>query len=488
MFSIKEQRKSLTSSIMDNPSPSFWQKQFPATFKQIAFVFLIVVILPNIVLDFLDPYLGSYRSYINLDYFLPFVFLASCNKLIRAAGTVALILVFLIDLGIILLGFFPTLNLRDIFYLLGFIFSADKMSILLFLFSIFYVFLIAALCFKFSKQVKFPALLLVFGVFIGLHILIHLALPYDTTWVKNRLTESRMAFLVQNKNRNFLNITNADVLHPSPWQNATRPWFTALENNQPLNRKLLLAVVESWGSPNNAAIQTEVLKRMNEKRALFEYMEQGSTLFLGLTVQAELRELCRLDTESLDLREVKTGFQNCLPNILKTSGYNTYAFHGATSFMYGRDSWYKLAGFDHLTFAEDIHVNHRCIPFEGICDWDIQPLILKKFEQSNKIFVHWMTLTSHFYYALSDIHNERLRCTDYGLDEKSDACRNLRHITQFFDNFAEILDRPEMKGVEVIVVGDHVPPLFGDEDFVYKRENTRSRTADVPWIHFKIKE
>ena len=40
-----------------------------------------------------------------------------------------------------------------------------------------------------------------------------------------------------------------------------------------------------------------------------------------------------------------------------------------------------------------------------------------------------------------------------------------------------------MKGVEVVIVGDHMPPLFGNEE-IYPY----LRWQDVSWLHFKVKD
>jgi hypothetical protein len=314
-----------------------------------------------------------------------------------------------------------------------------------------------------------------------------LAEPFDTTFVKNKFIESRTAFFAANKNRNFLNILNADVLYESPWQSAIQPWWDALRQGRGLNGKLLLIVAESWGVPNDMAAQEGVLQKLKDRNDHFEFFKQGNFQFLGLTVQGELRELCRLDTTSLDLREVKTGFQHCLPNQLRKLGYKTHGTHNATNLMYGRDSWYKLAGFQETRFKENLDISEYCVPFEGICDWDILPVIRQQLAGNEKVFSYWMTLTSHFHYAASDIHDQRFQCADYSIPE-GEACRNLRHQAQFFDNLAKIIDTPEMHGVEIVVVGDHVPPIFDYQDRIFKRENPSSRKADVAWIHFKIKD
>jgi hypothetical protein len=237
----------------------------------------------------------------------------------------------------------------------------------------------------------------------------------------------------------------------------------------------------------NTSILFATITKIKAKADYFDFFKQGSLQFLGLTAQAELRELCQLDTTFIDLREVKSGFQGCLPNLLVQRGYQTYGMHNATNFMYGRDSWYKLAGFQYTYFKENLGISKQCVPFDGICDWDLLPLLKQEFAQNNRIFSYWMTLTAHFYYTETDIHSERFQCAEYGIP-KGEICQNLRHQAQFFDNLAQIVDSPEMKGVEVIVVGDHVPPIFGYPDLIFKREHPSTRKADVGWIHFKIKD
>ncbi|MDR2688494.1 MAG: sulfatase-like hydrolase/transferase [Azoarcus sp.] len=444
------------------------------------------IILPNLFIFLAQLYFGFHRSYINLDYLVALVIASTSHKLARVTGIMIFIMVSIADYVLILLEYFPTLSLKDIPYLLGFLFSADKVLILLSFIVLTGLTITIFLCCRLTRKISITEPLIVFSIFMFCHIVIHLAEPFDTNLIKNKITESRTAFFVANKDRNFLNILNADVLYESPWQSAIQPWWDALNEGRGLNEKLLLIVAESWGEPNNKAVQEAVLQKLKDKIDHFEFFKQGSFQFLGLTVQGELRELCRLDTTSLDLREVKTGFQQCFPNQLKKLGYETHGVHNATNFMYGRDSWYKLAGFQKTYFKENLGISRQCIPFDGICDWDILPVLRKQLAGNEKIFSYWVTLTSHFYYAESDIHDGRFQCADYDIP-KGDACQNLRHQAQFFDNLAEIIDTPEMRGVEIIVVGDHVPPVFGYQDLIFKRENPSSRKADVAWIHFRIK-
>ena len=54
---------------------------------------------------------------------------------------------------------------------------------------------------------------------------------------------------------------------------------------------------------------------------------------------------------------------------------------------------------------------------------------------------------------------------------------------QFFDHLALLLQKPEMKGTQVIVVGDHPPPtMILLEPMKYTDE------GKVAWMSFKVKD
>ena len=54
-------------------------------------------------------------------------------------------------------------------------------------------------------------------------------------------------------------------------------------------------------------------------------------------------------------------------------------------------------------------------------------------------------------------------------------------VCQFVDSeLAKLIQKPEMQGVEVMVVGDHQPPMWGNEI-----EHIRPLT--VAYLHFKVK-
>ena len=53
---------------------------------------------------------------------------------------------------------------------------------------------------------------------------------------------------------------------------------------------------------------------------------------------------------------------------------------------------------------------------------------------------------------------------------------------QFLDQLIELTKLPEMKGVEVLLVGDHAPPAFDSKTY----ELIKFQKAS--FIHFKVKE
>jgi len=462
-------------------------KDFAVDFRHVLFSMLLLIILPNLLLESARHLLHFHRLPFNLDYIPPLLLLVAGGRWLRSLGAILLLLVLIVDLLLVFMEYYPSLRLADFLYLVSLTFNTDKLMILACLGVVVallaYAWLIIRLC-RLAWPVEtclvaFCVVLLQAGVAV--------ARPFDSTFFSNGFSESRAAFLILHKDRNYTEILNADVLSPYHGLHATAPWTEALQQQQPLNRKLLLILVESWGMPNNPAIHDDILRRIYEQRDKLDFFRTGSFPFLGLTSEAELRELCQLHTASLDLLEVKTGFQGCFPHQLLKRGYATYGLHGAGGIVYGRESWYRLAGLQNTRFIEDIDVSSYCIPFDGVCDWDMLKLIENIFARDQAIFVHWLTLTSHFYYARSDIHNTRFDCAKYGM-KADEACRNLMHQTQFFDNLVQLLSAPSMKGVEVIAVGDHFPPLFAMEDAIFKRETPQSRTADVPWLHFRIAE
>ena len=229
-----------------------------------------------------------------------------------------------------------------------------------------------------------------------------------------------------------------------------------------------------------------MINNILEQQTLFEFFDCGAFKFSGATVAGELRELCglRLVNNGFALGQASQKvFQDCLPNQLKTQGYKTIALHGTSGLLYDRTNWYPKAGFEQVLFGEHFLGMRRCAPFKGVCDTELMDIVAQKFQENrqNNLFFYWLTLTSHQPYSPKDIHNQRFDCEMFNMNPKGDACHNAKLQTQFFDDLAKLIQKPEMRGTEVIIVGDHQPPVWGEE-------NKYVKPLTVGYLHFKIKE
>lgn len=458
--------------------------------KSLLYTVCLLLILPNFVFYLVTLWTGDHRSIFNIDYLVPLLCFISHNRIIKSAGAILFILVFAIDTLLIVLQHYPGFHFRDSFYLISFIFSGPKIFLVYALAVITILAIEIAILWKFAKKTTIHNTLAVVLLLIIGHIACYFIddsagaepTPYQTS-----LMASNTSYFIDNQQTSFASLLGGDLLEPSPYYHATTPWTNAIQQQTPLNQKLFLIVVESWGEPLNQAMQEDVLKNLKAKADLFEYFEQGDFLFRGFTVEGELRELCQLYPSTVDLYKIKTGFQHCMPHDLNKLGYETQAIHGGSSTIYGRKEWYPKAGFNIRTFQEELNQPVNCIPFDGICDWDILPYLKQSFAQDKKLFNYWLTLTSHYTYYKHDIHNERFNCRTYNLPANGDACRSFMLQAQFFDYIADFISSPEMQGVEVVIVGDHPPPLFKAEEIaLFKTKEMQD--GKVGWVHFKIKE
>lgn len=458
--------------------------------KPLFYAFLLLLILPNSVFLIATCWLGDDRPIVNIDYLLPLICFVANKKFIKVMGVVFFILVFFIDILLIVLQHFPSFNFKDSFFLLSFIFLGLKKFLI---YATAFICLLAieiTVSWKLAKKITFSNLGLLFFILLLVNVGYHFmaqAKGENTTFYSTSLVGSNTVYFIQNQEKSFANLLGGDKLLATPYQHATNPWTKAIAEGRPLNDKLFLVVNESWGSPLNHAIQEDVLKGLKSKANYFEYFEQGEFSFRGFTVEGELRELCQLYPTTLNMYSIKTGFQNCLPHKLNALGYKTHSIHGAEGVYYAASQWYPKAGFTYRDFQKDIGIKSHCVAFDAICDWDMFPVLKKAFKTDKKVFNYWLTISSHYSYYVKDIHNKRFQCSAYNLPEDGDACHSFMLQAQFFDYIAELVTAPEVRGVEVIIVGDHPPPLFkASEIALFKTKEMKD--GKVGWVHFKIKD
>ncbi|MEG0619346.1 MAG: sulfatase-like hydrolase/transferase [Bacilli bacterium] len=228
--------------------------------------------------------------------------------------------------------------------------------------------------------------------------------------------------------------------------------------------KILFIVNESWGVVDEK-IQNDIISSAVKNTEIVEY---NKIAFNGFTINAEFRELCKNNVKHFNLKEQKSGFDNCLPKIYQKNGYETIAMHGSTSYMYDRKYWYPRVGFRKLIFKDTlINKKSKCFSFPGMCDRDLLTYILQSFKENEKVFFYWLTLNTHMNYDMRDLKVDIFNCEFYNIGSNSPSCRNLKLQKQFFYYLSKLLERPEMKGVYIVVVGDHSPPMHGSEKSVF---------------------
>ena len=267
-----------------------------------------------------------------------------------------------------------------------------------------------------------------------------------------------------------------DVL--TPWKGKNGEDFKpVLKGN-----KTLLILAESWGEPKNTS---EKNIHINSLRAAGINIEVNTTIGTsGSTVSAEMRELCRLNNKSVVIEPNSTIFKDCLPNRAKALGYHTYSIHAASGGMYDRLDWYPKVGFEHSEFYGTIPQDgiRKCKSMPGLCDVDMMEHVFSQIKNEKKIFYYWLTLNSHFPYDSRDIFIPTAKCSKINLLEDSQRCRHFLLQEQFFESLADYISKhkSELKGTQVIIVGDHSPPFYTDQDREAFHENV------VPIIAFTI--
>lgn len=452
---------------------------------------IALFVIPNAIFLSLAGYLNLARPLVNLDYFVAIAFLFARNKGLKAVGFLLFILSCLFDILMLVIQIFPFMDLSAIRYFMPFIWVAPKMYLIAMGLGTILTFGLPLILQKVFRQQNYFYLCAVSIVMIlvgsvvrdfkyrdqhGVLARTNYYYTNSQAWLYYELTNS--AFVAASTQKAQLVPLKADE------QGASRHLKT------PYASKILFVVVESLGAPKQPELQQELFKNITAQTDKLDFVEMGKNYALGATVQGELRELCGMDVRygfglgQLDSRS----FSGCLPHKLTQSGYKTIAMHGSSGRLYDRYAWYPKADFQQTIFAEQLLGLElkRCAAFKGICDTELtQHVIPKQFQQhqNDKLFFYWLTLTAHAPYEEEDIVNkQRVDCTRFGMNPNGQLCHNMQLEAQTMDGIADLIKQPEMKGVEVMIVGDHMPPIVDDEDF------RPLLNSGVSWLHFKIKD
>ncbi len=225
--------------------------------------------------------------------------------------------------------------------------------------------------------------------------------------------------------------------------------------------KLLVIVVESWGF----ALDKAENQFWQDLWASPAWTREGGKLeFMGATLQGEFRELCGLFPRTLRIDLVPQS-NDCLPHQLEIQGWQTQAFHGASSKMYRRDQWYPQIGFEHSYFMQQLVIgSSMCANIPGVCDYSIASRVVDSLRRDGKQFTYWMSLNSHTPYRESDLSNPKVKeqvCPLLNLDGA--RCAHAALLYDFMHALKTQLQDAPIPGLQVILVGDHSPKFFDAE-------------------------
>ncbi|RJG16785.1 hypothetical protein D4A39_13270 [Alcanivorax profundi] len=448
-------------------------------FNDVVLILVVLAVVPNAIWWGFSGYFEMGRPFFNVDYFFSALVMVFMS---RWVGAVLVVLAFFFDALALVGQVFPIIDVFDLLYLARFIpvapWSYQVFAGFSVLFCLGFVSLSLYSLFRVDKTV--------FLVVINAFVLLYAAesiLGEDSgekVWrvSKTGLIGSQWVFAFESRQGAFFDRFDDEgvAFAEEPNFGVTEVFFQG-RGEKP--EKILLIVAESWGV-SESAVMKAVLEPLYSENSVISKISQGDIDFSGITIDAEMRELCALRPLHFSFKD-RDELSMCLPNILKKDGYKTFSMHGAAGLMYDRTSWYPKVGFDSAVFFESKVWERRCYSFPGACDADMFEELQGAFEQEGKVFYYWLTLNSHSIYDLRDLDKRRVDCEKLGIGDETQSCRNLNLHAQFFANLAEYAQNPFMSGVAVIVVGDHEPPIL---DHAEKTRNFKK--GKVPWVRFLI--
>jgi hypothetical protein len=229
-------------------------------------------------------------------------------------------------------------------------------------------------------------------------------------------------------------------------------------------RNIVYIIVESMGYLKSDAARDLISSPLNNPAIQQRYtVTSGHSGYYGSTTSGEMRELCDTRTSYQDLTEELA--HHCLPSQLHRRGYETLAFHSFSGEMFDRADWYPVLGFDKIKFEEDMlpKLKRTCgTAFPGTCDTDVADVIAKEAARTTKPkLIYWLTLNTHIPvapgYAMTDY---KCASSKRVVFQRADVCRMGELWHDLFGAIARLAVDPAIGPAEIIIVGDHAPPLW----------------------------
>ncbi len=250
-------------------------------------------------------------------------------------------------------------------------------------------------------------------------------------------------------------------------------------------RKLLIVVVEALGQFRDGRINEAIFSSFDDQAISRRYLVAGgSVAYSGATTAAELRELCNTRASYLDILDAAFDPMDCLPNRLSRRGFGSVAFHAFHGGFFDRDLWYPAIGFEDSLFLEQLganDVNNLCGgTLKGFCDRLIGEEIKRRLEGGDdpKLY-YWLTLNSHFPAKRTPGFGAGFDCEGFRLPDQ--VCVMTEYWAEVMAAVAAIAKSPSIRLLDILVVGDHGPPL------IYRSSRRLFRENLVPFIKLSAK-
>lgn len=242
-------------------------------------------------------------------------------------------------------------------------------------------------------------------------------------------------------------------------------------------RALLLVIVEAMGEFREEEMREAIFAPLAAPEITARYtISRGTVPYKGSTTAAEMRELCGSTVKYRAIRDDEASGADCLPTKLRAGGYETIALHGMIAGFFEREDWWPKIGFGEQAFLEHLapRANRLCGKvFPGICDEDMVDLAVSRLEARR--FVYLLTLNSH-------IPVDREVARSLGCDSapapfgSERTCTLGRLWTNVMSRLARRLAAPGAAPADILIVGDHAPPLFLPAD------RDQFVPGLVPWV------
>lgn len=232
-------------------------------------------------------------------------------------------------------------------------------------------------------------------------------------------------------------------------------------------RNILFVIVEGMGAFESPEHQNYLANRFEGKGLEKRYeILAGTAPYNGSTTSGEIRELCGRWGDYLDFLQGQS--IDCLPQRLHENGFETTSFHAFFGAFFSRSEWYPKVGFETSYFANDLAKRYGeddlplCgITFEGLCDMAVaDQLHAYLTDGSTKPrFTYWLTLNSHIPIA-PDEGTDHFSCETGGPFGDRFICDMTEMWMDVLDRVAAIANDPNLPPTDIVLVGDHHPPLW----------------------------